>query len=163
MVERSSEVEERFQSFQKELDEYNDRRERLIKSSRDITTASKRLIFALHRFPHQAVRTGSQATEKEEKEAEEGPRSSAAQKVLSDAHTKRDEIVKMIVDASMREGFDLEFRRQEQRKEDGSEKMSEVKVKEIGRAERYERAMGGGLEEFVSSLPTSIFHATASV
>ncbi|KAI0639141.1 Translin [Trametes polyzona] len=38
-----------FDTFRAELDDYNDRRERLIKSSRDITNLSKKLIFLLHR------------------------------------------------------------------------------------------------------------------
>ncbi|OCH96657.1 Translin [Obba rivulosa] len=38
-----------FGHFRDELDDHNDRRERLIKSSRDITNASKKVIFLLHR------------------------------------------------------------------------------------------------------------------
>ncbi|ETW87547.1 hypothetical protein HETIRDRAFT_469678 [Heterobasidion irregulare TC 32-1] len=38
-----------FVAFREELDDYNDRRERLIKSSRDITNLSKKVIFLLHR------------------------------------------------------------------------------------------------------------------
>ncbi|KAF8740652.1 hypothetical protein AX14_007788 [Amanita brunnescens Koide BX004] len=38
-----------FEAFRVELDDYNDRRERLIKASRDITTLSKKVIFLLHR------------------------------------------------------------------------------------------------------------------
>ncbi|THH32327.1 hypothetical protein EUX98_g1863 [Antrodiella citrinella] len=38
-----------FDVFRIELDEHNDRRERLIKSSRDITNLSKKAIFLLHR------------------------------------------------------------------------------------------------------------------
>jgi hypothetical protein len=38
-----------FTGFRSELDEVNDRRERLMKISRDITVASKRVIFHLHR------------------------------------------------------------------------------------------------------------------
>ncbi|KAI0359126.1 Translin [Trametes cingulata] len=38
-----------FEKFRDELDDHNDRRERLIKSSRDITNLSKKLIFLLHR------------------------------------------------------------------------------------------------------------------
>ncbi|CDO70268.1 hypothetical protein BN946_scf184942.g68 [Trametes cinnabarina] len=39
-----------FETFRDELDDHNDRRERLIKSSRDITNLSKKLIFLLHRI-----------------------------------------------------------------------------------------------------------------
>ncbi|KAF2453859.1 Translin [Lineolata rhizophorae] len=38
-----------FEGFRAELDEHYDRRERVIKASRDLTSASKRLIFALQR------------------------------------------------------------------------------------------------------------------
>ncbi|KAF5355654.1 hypothetical protein D9756_004214 [Leucocoprinus leucothites] len=39
-----------FESFRTEIDDYNDRRERLIKASRDITNLSKKVIFLLHRI-----------------------------------------------------------------------------------------------------------------
>ncbi|KAG2023832.1 translin family protein [Coprinopsis cinerea AmutBmut pab1-1] len=39
-----------FEAFREELDDYNDRRERLIKASRDITNLSKKTIFLLHRL-----------------------------------------------------------------------------------------------------------------
>ena len=38
-----------FERFRDELDEHNDRRERIIKASRDITAASKKAVFLLHR------------------------------------------------------------------------------------------------------------------
>ncbi|KAL5117686.1 hypothetical protein ACEQ8H_004434 [Pleosporales sp. CAS-2024a] len=38
-----------FEEFRKELDEHHDRRERTIKASRDITAASKKIIFTLQR------------------------------------------------------------------------------------------------------------------
>jgi len=39
-----------FETFRSELDDENDRRERIVKSSRDITIHSKRVIFLLHRL-----------------------------------------------------------------------------------------------------------------
>ncbi|KAI0094568.1 Translin [Irpex rosettiformis] len=39
-----------FETFRNELDEHNDRRERLIKNSRDVTNLSKKVIFLLHRI-----------------------------------------------------------------------------------------------------------------
>jgi hypothetical protein len=39
-----------FLTFRKELDEHHDRRERVIKASRDITALSKKMIFSLQRF-----------------------------------------------------------------------------------------------------------------
>ncbi|KAF8203232.1 Translin [Pholiota molesta] len=39
-----------FDVFRADLDDYNDRRERLIKASRDITNLSKKTIFLLHRL-----------------------------------------------------------------------------------------------------------------
>ncbi|OAX80890.1 hypothetical protein ACJ72_04771 [Emergomyces africanus] len=38
-----------FNIFRSELDEHHDRRERVIKASRDITALSKKIIFSLHR------------------------------------------------------------------------------------------------------------------
>ncbi|OJD15849.1 hypothetical protein AJ78_03946 [Emergomyces pasteurianus Ep9510] len=38
-----------FSTFRSELDEHHDRRERVIKASRDITALSKKIIFSLHR------------------------------------------------------------------------------------------------------------------
>jgi len=43
------EVQAFFQICSKKLDEHNDRHERLVKLSRDITIESKRIIFLLHR------------------------------------------------------------------------------------------------------------------
>jgi len=39
-----------FESFRDEIDDHNDRRERLIKHSRDVTNLSKKVIFLLHRI-----------------------------------------------------------------------------------------------------------------
>lgn len=39
-----------FEGFREEIDLYVDRRERIIKMSREITLLSKRIIFALHRL-----------------------------------------------------------------------------------------------------------------
>ncbi|KAF3938770.1 hypothetical protein ABW19_dt0201181 [Dactylella cylindrospora] len=39
-----------FSSFRNELDEHHDRRERIIKASRDVTAASKKIIFTLQRL-----------------------------------------------------------------------------------------------------------------
>ncbi|KAL8708584.1 MAG: hypothetical protein Q9220_006519 [cf. Caloplaca sp. 1 TL-2023] len=41
-----------FENFRKELDEHHDRRERMIKASRDITALSKKIIFSLQRVRH---------------------------------------------------------------------------------------------------------------
>ncbi|KAF7306632.1 Translin-associated protein X [Mycena indigotica] len=41
---------ETFELFRQEIDESNDRRERLIKASRDVTNISKKAIFLLHRI-----------------------------------------------------------------------------------------------------------------
>ncbi|UZJ55356.1 hypothetical protein CBS101457_004676 [Exobasidium rhododendri] len=136
MSRRQIEIQSSFQNFQQEIDEYNDRRERLIKASRDITTASKRLIFHLHRFPHQSLQT----TQFHDTAA----RSIAAEKFLSEAHIKRDEIVQLILQTSQREGFCSEH------DHDNDEKSK--RDVEIGRATRYERAIGSGLEEFVEAI-----------
>ncbi|KAI0034953.1 Translin [Vararia minispora EC-137] len=43
-------IQRAFLSFRDALDDHNDRRERLIKTSRDITAASKKVVFLLHRL-----------------------------------------------------------------------------------------------------------------
>jgi len=43
-------IEARFQQYSSELDEHYDRRERIVKTSRDVTALSKKLIFHLHRI-----------------------------------------------------------------------------------------------------------------
>lgn len=134
MTDHDDNIQKTFRTFQQELDEYNDRRERLIKSSRDITTASKRLIFTLHRFPHQDVWTSG---------SREKQRSEAATKLLAEAHSKQDEIVRIINDVARREGLDVEYK-----VKSGGAHNGDI---EIGRAQRYERATGSGLEEFVST------------
>ncbi|PRP85526.1 translin-associated protein X-like isoform 2 [Planoprotostelium fungivorum] len=48
----------RYTSYPDSQQEQNDRRERLIKLSRDTTIASKRLIFLLHRFPSSSESEG---------------------------------------------------------------------------------------------------------
>jgi len=48
-VEMSDTVSPVFRQFQTELDGRHDKHERLVKLSRDITVASKRIIFSLHR------------------------------------------------------------------------------------------------------------------
>lgn len=48
-VSRRSEVLAMFENFRQILDEHNDRYERLVKISRDLTIQSKRVIFLLHR------------------------------------------------------------------------------------------------------------------
>ncbi|KAF8610483.1 Translin [Ceratobasidium sp. AG-I] len=47
---RRSAIVAAFEGFRDELDEHNDRRERIIKTNRDITNLSKKLIFQLHRI-----------------------------------------------------------------------------------------------------------------
>ncbi|KIY67587.1 Translin [Cylindrobasidium torrendii FP15055 ss-10] len=47
-----------FDAFRAEIDDHNDRRERLIKASRDITNISKKTIFLLHRIALSPPRDG---------------------------------------------------------------------------------------------------------
>ena len=61
-----------FERFRDEIDSHNDKRERLIKASRDITALSKKLIFHLHRF---SLENGDTAT-------------STQAALLGEAHTK---------------------------------------------------------------------------
>ncbi|RDB28523.1 Translin-associated protein X [Hypsizygus marmoreus] len=65
-------VADSFDAFRADLDDYNDRRERLIKASRDITNLSKKVIFLLHRLvlegatddPNVALNAATRAREK---------------------------------------------------------------------------------------------------
>ncbi|KAJ3973172.1 Translin [Lentinula raphanica] len=50
----SSSIHDQFVLFRDSLDDYHDRRERLIKASRDITNISKKTIFLLHRLALEA-------------------------------------------------------------------------------------------------------------
>ncbi|CEL06601.1 Putative Translin-associated protein X [Aspergillus calidoustus] len=56
MAESSPNVLSMFETFRDELDQHHDRRERLIKTSRDITALSKKIIFSLQRFVSQPSR-----------------------------------------------------------------------------------------------------------
>lgn len=47
--EQLSPIMQSFRSYSTEIDEHHDRRERIIKTSRDVTALSKKLIFHLHR------------------------------------------------------------------------------------------------------------------
>ena len=46
---RAESIQQQFQAYSGELDVHFDRRERIIKTSRDTTALSKKLIFLLHR------------------------------------------------------------------------------------------------------------------
>ncbi|KAI0343955.1 Translin [Trametopsis cervina] len=61
-----------FETFREELDEHNDRRERLIKNSRDVTNLSKKVIFLLHR-----IMTEDGPNSKEESDRSRGVRAAA--------------------------------------------------------------------------------------
>ncbi|KAB8272446.1 Translin family-domain-containing protein [Aspergillus minisclerotigenes] len=50
MAEQPTQILSIFETFRNELDEHHDRRERLIKISRDITALSKKIIFSLQRI-----------------------------------------------------------------------------------------------------------------
>jgi len=54
-----------FNGFRVKIDDYNDRRERLIKISRDVTIHSKRLIFLLHRIANEDADDAEQRAVKE--------------------------------------------------------------------------------------------------
>lgn len=109
----------------------NDRRERLIKASRDVTSLSKKAIFHCHRFD-----TSS-------------PSSSKNARLLGEASTKLEEIRAIVKETANAEALgELEG-------ELGSIDRSEGEGEEgkrtgALRAERYERTLGGGLEEYVS-------------
>ncbi|KAG8908541.1 hypothetical protein FRB99_005901 [Tulasnella sp. 403] len=59
----ASDVHGMFEAFRDELDEHNDRRERLIKASRDVTNLSKKIIFFLHRHLTSGSATSPSSTD----------------------------------------------------------------------------------------------------
>lgn len=75
-----------FAGYRDEIDAFHDRRERLIKTSRDVTALSKKLIFHLHR-------SSSVATPDE------------LAPLLAAAHTKLREISQIIIKCGMDEGL----------------------------------------------------------
>lgn len=140
---RGSAIQEQFRVYRTEIDAYNDRRERLIKASRDVTTQSKRLIFVLHRFPHDALPLSSGESSRSGK---------AGARIIKEATEKRDEIIKILVETALREGLSEStiFAADAAADADGAKTVVRDGDAEIGRAYRHERSLGGGLEEFVS-------------
>jgi len=131
----------------------NDRRERLIKTSRDVTSLSKKLIFLLHRFKPDDLKSSS---------------------ILKQSKVKLDEIVKILNEMGKTEGLEpprkldpvveskqiLEAEPDETEasgEKDGSDKKrkredgDDEDSKESGRFWKYERYIGPGIEEFVSA------------
>ncbi|AXA49179.1 translin family protein [Malassezia restricta] len=78
-----------FERFRDEIDSHNDKRERLIKASRDITALSKKLIFHLHRF---SLERGDAAT-------------SSQAALLGEAHTKLQGIYAQLSQLAQEEGL----------------------------------------------------------
>lgn len=136
---RSSIIQNAFSDFRSEIDAYNDRRDRLIKASRDITTSSKRLIFHLHRFPHAAF--GKEIDSK-----------SGAGKILAEGRIKKEDIITSIIQLARQEGLTTEDDPIRRSDNDSMIEGSRSDVFEPGRATRFDRAYGGGLEEFIEAI-----------
>ncbi|CAO1634787.1 unnamed protein product [Sympodiomycopsis kandeliae] len=116
---RSEWIQSSFEGFRGEIDGHNDRRERLIKTSRDVTSLSKKLIFLLHRFP---IPNNTDTSE-------------IPARLLKDAQTKIDEIVVLLLKAGIEENLSRSHNSNQY---------------------RYEKNIGGGLEEFIEGV--SFFH-----
>ncbi|PWN50540.1 Translin [Violaceomyces palustris] len=162
---RSSRIKNVFQGFRDELDEHNDRRERLIKTSRDVTSLSKKLIFHLHRYDvrHHDPESNLEIDPPEQgDQGKEGEKEVSAKsknpnvKLLREARVKLEEVVGLLRSAAEKEGFSSL----------GTDKIGEGVEQEQGacaeiplnalRAQRYERAIGPGMEEFIEAL--SFYH-----
>ncbi|KAJ1603615.1 hypothetical protein NDA14_003012 [Ustilago hordei] len=128
----TSEITEAFSSFRDEIDDHNDRRERLIKVSRDVTSLSKKVIFLLHRFDIKHF-------------ASEEP-SNKTRKLFSDAEEKLEEIIAILRKAAVAEALGS-TNTAEQRESTSTPTL---------RAQRYEQNIGGGLEEFIEAI--SFYH-----
>ncbi|PWY98693.1 Translin [Testicularia cyperi] len=129
MTAAQQEISTHFSAFRDEIDEHNDRRERLIKASRDVTSLSKKVIFLLHRFDIRDF-------------GAENP-SSKTTKLFQDAESKLDEIVAILRATAMQEGLGPTAL-------DGDPRTARH------RSDRYERNIGGGLEEFIEAI--SFYH-----
>lgn len=128
----SAKILETFGSFRDEIDAHNDRRERLIKSSRDVTALSKKVIFLLHRFDISDFASAEPSAKTRE--------------LFSEAETKLDEIVALLRQAAVAEGLGSTGA------PDQELDLSAARL----RAQRYERNIGGGLEEFIEAI--SFYH-----
>ncbi|SNX87914.1 uncharacterized protein MEPE_06625 [Melanopsichium pennsylvanicum] len=126
-----------FASFRDEIDAHNDRRERLIKISRDVTSLSKKVIFLLHRFDIHDFGSADP--------------SGKTRKLFSDAGTKLEEIVSLLRKAAQTEGF-VAIQAEAEEEEEAVMDASTSKL----RSQRYERNIGGGLEEFIEAI--SFYH-----
>ncbi|KAN0062326.1 hypothetical protein ACQY0O_005208 [Thecaphora frezii] len=127
-----SSVQSTFEAFRDEIDAHNDRRERLIKTSRDVTSLSKKLIFHLHRYD---IRSRSQSSTQPD-DSGRLPALSKNDRLFKEAEAKLQEIISILRTIAVQEGLN---------EADG-----------VDRWARYEHNLGGGLEEFIESL--SFFH-----
>ncbi|KAE8213492.1 hypothetical protein CF327_g2963 [Tilletia walkeri] len=97
-----------FAHFSGELDRFQERRERLIKISRDVTALSKKLIFHLHRWEHPDVNLPSaddgQSLVSVEQQALDGGQAHNA-KLLEEAHQRLDQIVNSLKEAARAESL----------------------------------------------------------
>ncbi|CAO1624951.1 unnamed protein product [Parajaminaea phylloscopi] len=132
---RTQHIQLAFDGYRSEIDAHNDRRERLIKASRDITNLSKKLIFHLHRIPPPAHLASSAKAGGAEGSSEGAPPSRPKGKLWNDAVQKQEEIVRLIQRVAYEEGLS-------QGKQDSL---------------RYERNLGGGIEEFIEAVSFAHF------
>ncbi|CAD6977206.1 unnamed protein product [Tilletia controversa] len=168
-----------FAHFSTELDRFQDRRERLIKLSRDVTALSKKLIFHLHRWEHPDVdlpsaddQTSSASVEQQALHG--GIKRNA--KLLEDAHHKLDSIVNSLKEAARIESLSEAEPRRKQAHTNNDEAMhitpsAEATATTAGPSQeekpvqspdgddqpvflspRYDRAFGPGLEEFIEAV-----------
>ncbi|EPQ25647.1 uncharacterized protein PFL1_06784 [Pseudozyma flocculosa PF-1] len=125
-------VESIFTLFRDEIDHHNDRRDRLIKASRDVTSLSKKLIFHLHRYSFPSAPAAANKNDDDD-EAAAAARTAKNAKLFSQAETKVDEIVTLLKQLAEHEGLGTD-------------------AADDGRGYRYERNLGGGIEEFIEAL-----------
>ncbi|CDU24612.1 uncharacterized protein SPSC_04445 [Sporisorium scitamineum] len=128
----STQIHEVFCSFRDEIDAHNGRRERLVKSSRDVTALSKKVIFLLHRFDINDFASAQP--------------SAKTRKLFSEAEIKLQEIMSLLRQSALAEGLGSI---------DAPDVQLDTSTKRL-RAHRYERNIGGGLEEFIEAI--SFYH-----
>ncbi|KAK0548671.1 hypothetical protein OC845_003460 [Tilletia horrida] len=151
-----------FAKFAAELDRFQDRRERLIKISRDVTALSKKLIFHLHRWQHPdvdlhpAADDGKAFQSVESQALVRGKEANA--KLLATAHQKLDEIVNMLKDAARNETLGESHTHDRVAASSSSAEQRPAPIqddsdaKPVHLSHRYDRAFGPGLEEFIEAL-----------
>lgn len=114
-----------FETYRDDIDAYNDTRDRLIKTSRDVTSLSKKAIFHMHRFSFDEAWPAYEAGR-----LQHTPKNET---LLREAHAKLDEIYDALRACAASEG------------------LASVSLQPSAAMLRFERCIGASLEELVEA------------